>query len=206
MLLALLATSAQAERRFAFVAGIDRYPNLSRDMQLERAVADAEAVGDALASLGFQVTRLTGDVSQATFLRRFRTFAQDVQRGDTVLFFFSGHGIGLDGANYLLPADVPDLDAGDEPLIRARAVAEADLTADIERQGARVTIAVLDACRDNPFRKPGTRSLGLTRGLELREPAQGVFAIYSAGFNQRALDRLSDPADRDPNSVFTRCS
>jgi hypothetical protein len=65
---------------------------------------------------------------------------------------------------------------------------------------------VLDACRDNPFRKPGTRSLGLTRGLELREPAQGVFAIYSAGFNQRALDRLSDPADRDPNSVFTRCS
>jgi hypothetical protein len=40
-----------------------------------------------------------------------------------------------------------------------------------------------DACRDNPFRKPGTRSLGLTRGLELREPAQGVFAIYSAGFN-----------------------
>jgi uncharacterized protein len=89
-------------------------------------------------------------------------------------------------------------------LIRARAVAEADLTADLERQGARVTIAVLDACRDNPFRKPGTRSLGLTRGLELREPAQGVFAIYSAGFNQRALDRLSDPTDRDPNPVFTR--
>src|SRR5918997_572906 len=79
LLLALLATSAQAERRLAFVAGIDRYPNLSRDMQLERAVADAEAVGNALTSLGFQVTRLTQDVSQTTFLRRFRTFAQGVQ-------------------------------------------------------------------------------------------------------------------------------
>ena len=156
LLLALLATSAQAERCAALppddlerdlfgVAGSPEAPrlalpggstlllrdvlNLPRDMQLERAVADAEAVGDALAPLGFQVTRLTGDVSQATFLRRFRIFAQGVQRGDTVLFFFSGHGVGLDGANYLLPADVPDLEAGDEPLIRARAVAEADLTA-----------------------------------------------------------------------------
>jgi Caspase domain len=121
-----MVTSAQAERRLAFVAGIDRYPSLPATMQLERAVADAEAVGDALGPLGFQVTRLTGDVSQATFLRRFRIFAQSVKRGDTALFFFSGHGIGLDGANYLLPADVPDLEAGDEPLIRARAVAEAD--------------------------------------------------------------------------------
>jgi caspase domain-containing protein len=107
LLLALLVTSAQAERRLAFVAGIDRYPNLPRDMQLERAVADAEAVGNALAPIGFQVTRLTGDVSQATFLRRFRIFAQGVQRGDTVLFFFSGHGVGLDGANYLLPPMSP---------------------------------------------------------------------------------------------------
>jgi hypothetical protein len=65
LLLALLATSAQAERRLAFVAGIDRYPNLPRDMQLERAVADAEAVGDALAPLGFQVTRLTAERMQA---------------------------------------------------------------------------------------------------------------------------------------------
>ena len=50
---------------------------------------------------------------------------------------------------------------------------------------------VLDACRDNPFRQPGvTRSLGGERGLSRGQEAQGVFAIYSAGFGQSALDSL----------------
>ena len=62
---------------------------------------------------------------------------------------------------------------------------------------------VIDACRDNPFPKRGTRSLGATRGLAVKEPAEGVFSIYSAGFGQEALDRLPG-TDASPNSVFTR--
>src|SRR5205085_8457856 len=75
--------------------------------------------------------------------------------------------------------------------------------ADIRDKGARVAIMVIDACRDNPFPKTGTRSLGNSRGLNVKEPAEGVLSIYSAGFGQQALDRLSDN-DPSRNSVFTR--
>jgi hypothetical protein len=72
-----------------------------------------------------------------------------------------------------------------------------------ERQ-AKVTIIVLDACRSNPFKRPGVtrgsmNSAGLAKPLE----AEGIFAIYSAGFDQAALDSLG-PEDRNANSVFTR--
>lgn len=63
---------------------------------------------------------------------------------------------------------------------------------------------MLDACRDNPFRQPGlTRSAGADKGLARGAEAEGVFAIYSAGFGQAALDSLGT-GDVSPNSVFTR--
>src|SRR5690349_5942898 len=96
-----------AERRVAFVAGINDYPNLPQEKQLQRAVTDAETVGDALQSLGFQVTRITRGVTQETFLRRFGEFVRALEPGDTALFFYAGHGIALDGANYLIPSDIP---------------------------------------------------------------------------------------------------
>ena len=69
MLLALMVTSAQAERRLAFVAGVNAYSNLPTNMQLERAVADAETVSTALQDLGFAVTKLTSSVTHETYLR-----------------------------------------------------------------------------------------------------------------------------------------
>jgi hypothetical protein len=64
-------------------------------------------------------------------------------------------------------------------------------------------MVVLDACRENPFAKQGTRGIGGTRGLGQTVAPEGVFVLYSAGAGQTALDRLSD-ADANPNSVFTR--
>jgi uncharacterized caspase-like protein len=156
---------ALAEQRVAFVAGINDYPNLPREKQLERAVADAETVGDALAALGFKVTRVTRGVTREAFLRRFVEFARDIEPGDTALLFYAGHGITIDGTNYLLPSDIPALSIGDERLARSLSLAEADLISDILHEGARVTVMVIDACRDNPFPRTGTRSLGATRGL-----------------------------------------
>jgi len=197
------AAPAAAEKKIAFVVGINAYPNFPDEMQLERAVADAEATGDALEALGFRVTRLTEDVSQETFLRRFGEFLSSIERGDTALFFFAGHGVGIDGTNYLIPADVPRITDGNERLVKSRSLSETDLIADIRDRGARVTVMVIDACRNNPFPRAGTRSLGLSRGLAVKEPAEGVFSIYSAGLGQQALDRLGDE-DTSRNSVFTR--
>ncbi len=75
----MLATSAQAERRLAFVAGVNAYSNLPANMQLERAVADAETVSTTLQELGFTVTKLTSGVTHEAFLRRFGEFTAQIE-------------------------------------------------------------------------------------------------------------------------------
>jgi hypothetical protein len=72
---------------------------------------------------------------------------------------------------------------------------------DLQEQKARFTLAIIDACRDNPFKGKG-RSIG-GRGLQPVNPATGQMVLYSAGTGQQALDRLNDN-DRDPNGLFTR--
>lgn len=127
-----------------------------------------------------------------------------VNPGDVVLFYFAGHGIALDGSNYILPSDVPDLQTGDELRIRSRTIAGIEIVPALRERGARIAILILDACRDNPYRAGVGRTAGQSRGLvRLLQPTTGVFSLYSAGFGQTALDRLSD-TDSDPNSVFTR--
>ena len=64
-------------------------------------------------------------------------------------------------------------------------------------------MAIIDACRENPFEASTGRSIGGTRGLGRITAPEGTFVVFSAGAGQLALDRLSDD-DADPNSVFTR--
>jgi hypothetical protein len=132
--------------------------------------------------------------------------AGKLEPGDLAFFFYAGHGVSIDGANYLLPSDIPPATAGGEDLIKLSAVSESTVVATLKARGVRVAMVVLDACRNNPFSRDGTRSLGDgTRGLA-RPPAmetKGVFGLYSAGFGEAALDRLGDD-DPNPNSVFTR--
>ncbi|MFZ2108835.1 MAG: caspase family protein [Roseiarcus sp.] len=74
---------------------------------------------------------------------------------------------------------------------------------DFERKGAGLKVAIIDACRDNPFQPPpGQRGYGLSRGLR-PEGVEGSFVVYSAGEGQSAMDRVTE-ADSDANSVFTR--
>ncbi len=203
LILCLGSGSARAADRLAFVVGIDTYPALGAAARLERPAADARTVAAALEQVGYQVTLISGDVKQEAMLRRFGSFADRVRPGDTALVYFAGHGIALQGTNYLLPSDVPAIEPGQEMLARSRALAESDLSAALRERGARMVVMVIDACRDNPFPKAGTRSIGQARGLARTEPADGVFSLYAASAGQQALDRLpgNDPS---PNSVFTR--
>lgn len=198
-----LSGAAVAAERLAFVVGVDAYANLGPSAQLQRPVADATAVAGALQGLGYKVTLVASGVTHELFLRRFGSFLDKIQSGDTALVYFAGHGIALQGTNYLIPADIPAIEPGQEMLARSRSIAEADLSAALRDKGARVVVMVIDACRDNPFPKSGTRSVGLARGLTRTEPADGVFSLYAAGAGQQALDRLPGD-DPNPNSVFTR--
>jgi uncharacterized caspase-like protein/Flp pilus assembly protein TadD len=194
-------------RRLALVVGNDKYPNLSADAQLANAINDARAVTKTLERLGFEV--LYGEnLDRRAFIDKISDFTSQLDKDTVALFYFAGHGVAFSGANYLLPSDIPKprptAEArGEEARLAAQAIAEAQVLERITESEARVAIAVLDACRDNPVRGSGGRSVGGARGLAQTPPAEGVFSIYSAGFGQQALDRLG-PEDRNPNSVFTR--
>ena len=204
LLLALIWTvPVLAAQRFAFVVGVDSYAHLGTAAQLARPSADAQAVATTAQALGYRTTLLAPTVTREAFVRRFSSFKAQIEPGDTVLFYFAGHGLAIQGTNYLLPSDMPAIEADQEFLARTSAMAEADLSAELRSRGARVVVMVIDACRNNPFAAAGTRAVGQPRGLAPSEPAEGVFSLYAAGAGQQALDRLPGN-DPDPNSVFTR--
>lgn len=197
---ALLASfPAGAEKRVALVVGNNAYESVPK---LEKAVNDAKAVSSSLQALGFQV-QLATDLGRRDFIRQLSAFMDRVGPGDLALFYYAGHGIEVRGVNYILPTDVPPVMQGQESLLTGEAVPTEKIISDLQDRGARATVFVLDACRDNPFKTGTTRSLGGARGLAQGTPPEGVFVLYSAGVGQSALDRMSDN-DADPNSVFTR--
>jgi hypothetical protein len=203
--LACAAGYAAAEHRLALVVGNNAYPNLAAHQQLRNAVNDAQAVKATLQSLGFEV--LEGyDLKRADLVDKLSEFASRIEVGDIALFFYAGHGIALNGANFLLPTDISaprSTNRDEEARLTDLALPESRVIERLRGAGARVAIVVLDACRDSPLRTASGRSVGVARGLAPAPAVTGVLSLYSAGFGQSALDRLG-PDDRDPNSVFTR--
>jgi hypothetical protein len=200
-LIALLLASApaQAERRLALLVGIDDHRNVPK---LQKAVGDAQALGTTLKGAGFDVDlRLSPD--RRGLNAAISALVGRVQPGDTVLVYFSGHGVQVDSENYLLPADVPAADGIDREDMRTEAVTLSHLLRRIRDAGAGTQIVILDACRNNPFGEAASRDLGGARGLAPVAPPRGTFVMYSAATDQLARDRLSDE-DAEPTSVFTR--
>jgi uncharacterized caspase-like protein len=199
-LIAILAGSPLAHARsLALVIGNDAYVNVTA---LKTATGDASATGDQLEKMGFVVRRAL-NVDQRAMSRALSAFDAELQPGDRALFFFSGHGFEISGANYLLPTDVPIVQSNQADLLRDSSFAVERVIDGIRERGAQVAILVLDACRDNPFAPRGTRSGGLKGGLARVDAPEGVFVLMSAGAKQEALDRLSND-DNVKNSVFTR--
>jgi len=194
-----LAAPIDGSRRVALVVGNDAYENLER---LQKAVNDARAVSDALGRLGFQVIRVE-NAPRRIMNQKISEFTGKVGRGDTAFMFYSGHGVEIRGINYLLATDTPPAHEGDDGLISSEGIAADIIIERLQDRGAKITMLVLDACRENPFKTAGSRGLGGTRGLGQMTAPEGVFVLYSAGVGQTALDRLSD-SDPNPNSVFTR--
>ena len=178
----------------ALVIGNDSYENVSK---LKNARSDANAMGLALKAVGYKVQVKT-DLNHKEMKKVLRQFKMGVEPGDEVVIFFAGHGLQIAGSNYLLPIDIT---AESEDQIKDDAIQLQRLLDDMNDQKARLTLALIDACRDNPFPKSG-RALG-GRGLAPTSAATGQMIIFSAGVGQQALDRLGS-SDNDPNSVFTR--
>lgn len=197
--LLLTAWAPASAARLALVIGNDNYAEVTR---LEKARNDATAIGAVLGNLGFSVSLVT-DASRREMNRSIQDFVNLVNPGDTAMVFYAGHGVEIDGENYLLPIDTPDASGGQAEFISAEAISLDDLLERLRARKAQLNIVILDACRNNPFSAKGTRSLGGNQGLARISAPQGTFVMYSADVGEAALDRLAKD-DPNPNSVFTR--
>jgi len=169
---------------------------------LRTAINDAHALAGVLRKLNFSVV-IAENQSRRAMSESLLAFDKAIEPGDIALFFFAGHGFEIHGENLLVPTDIPPVGEGQEELLRDAAYPAARIVERLQARGARTAILVLDACRNNPFERPGGRGLLGAGGLAPMTPAEGVFILFSAGAKQVALDRLSG-RDGDPNSVFSR--
>ncbi len=184
--------------RRALIIGNDTYKYAD---PLKNAREDARAMAAELKGFGYEVS-LHLDQSQKSMQAALRDFRDKVNAGDEVLFYFSGHAVEIDGKNFLTPVDTIGINQNqlaDDSIDLKSAVLDPLTTKKVK-----LTLALIDACRDNPFIKnASTRSTTGTKGLAPTTPATGQLIVYSAGSGQTALDRLG-PNDRDKNGVFTR--
>jgi uncharacterized caspase-like protein len=182
--------------RKALVMGNDSYKAVAT---LENAREDARLMAKSLTNVGYQMT-LKLDLTEKEMKAALRSFKNQVDAGDEVAIFYAGHGVQLANSNYLIPIDV----AGqDEEQIKDEGIALQRLLDDMTDKKAKFTLAMIDACRDNPFKSNGRAIGGGTRGLAPTTAATGQMVVFSAGSGQQALDKLG-PSDKDKNGLFTR--
>lgn len=189
-------------KRIALVVGNDKYQNLSANAQLQKAQNDARSTAETFTSLGFDVMR-GFNLKRRDMNVQLTRLANKIEPGDEVMFFFAGHGVRIEGQNYLLPTDIPPISEANEDLLKSESLRVDRISEMFRKKGARLSVLILDACRDNPYKDTRGRSVGGTRGLAPMDPPEGTLVLFSAGAGQQALDRLSDD-DKNPNSVFTR--
>ena len=180
--------------RKALVIGNDNYKYV---IQLQNAKQDAKSMAETLKTLGYNVS-LYQDIDEKAFKKALRDFRGSLAGGDEVLFFYAGHGLQLGSANYLLPVDIK---GDNEEQVKDEAVELQRVLDDLKTKDVKFALAIIDACRDNPFKTSG-RAIG-GRGLAPTTAATGQMIMFSAGSGQQALDKLSKN-DNNKNGLFTR--
>jgi uncharacterized caspase-like protein len=189
VLVAAATSAAHADKRVALVVGNGAYRNA---VKLDNPANDAKLMADTLRSLGFFVVdgdaRL--DLDKAGLDAALRDFSEQLVGADVALFYYAGHGVEIKGQNYLVPVDANPQDEAD---ILSQMTGLAGVIDAMEKSGARLNIALLDACRDNPFRTRFSNN-----GLALMQAPPGTLISFATQPRRVSLD------GDDGHSPYTR--
>ena len=184
--LALVPSAASAAGRVALVVGNSAYAAIGA---LPNPGNDAADVATALGRLGFEVETVR-DADRVGLNAALRGFTRRSVGADVALVFYAGHGLEMDGVNYLVPVDA-QLERDTD--VRFEAVALDDVLASVA--GAALRVVILDACRNNPLARSMQRtsaSRSVSRGSfgELNEDLLGAETLvaYAAAAGTTAAD------------------
>jgi uncharacterized caspase-like protein len=190
----LAGSPALAQKRVALVIGNSSYDKVAR---LTNPSSDAGLVAETLKAVGFDSVDLRHDLKVNDMRRALRDFVDKSTDADVAVVYFAGHGIEVDGVNYLIPTDAVldrDRDIYDEGLPLERVLVSVE-------PARKLRLVILDACRDNPFMKTMKRTLAsraIGRGLAKVEPTSPNTLI---AFASKAGSTASDGDGK--NSPFT---
>jgi uncharacterized caspase-like protein len=183
--LLLVCQPAFAEKRVALVLGNSAYQNVAK---LPNPVNDGAVIAATLKNAGFDVVDSRHDLPAAETRRALRDFADRARDADIALVYYAGHGIEVDGANYLIPVDAKlerDTDVYDEAFSLDRVLLAIE-------PAKKLRLVILDACRDNPFSKNMKRTVAsraIGQGLAKVEPTSpNMLIAYSAKAGSTAAD------------------
>jgi len=193
-------TAAVQGRRVALVIGNDGYKTVPALLNPEH---DAEAIAASLRATGFAKVTVVSDASREQMVEALRAFAAEAEQADWAVVYYSGHGLEVNGTNYLVPVDARITSDRD---VQFAAVPLDQVMASVE--GAKkLKLVLLDACRNNPFvpqmrltmptdatvastttanSTAPTRSIGL--GLAEIKVTGATLVVYAAKHGQTALD------------------
>ena len=185
LLLLVVCQPALADKRVALVLGNGAYQNVP---QLPNPANDSALIAATLKSAGFDVVDSRRDLPALEMRRALREFSDSARDADIAVIYYAGHGIEVDGTNYLIPVDAKlerDADVYDEALSLDRILVAAE-------PAKQLRLVILDACRDNPFTKNMKKTVALRsigRGLAKIEPTtSNTLIAYSAKAGSTAMD------------------
>src|SRR3954464_12660163 len=179
------AGPAFAGKRVALVIANSAYQHAP---SLTNPVNDGSVMAKTLKDAGFDIVDSRHDLSALDTRRVLREFADGTRDADIAVVYYAGHGIEVDGANYLIPVDAKlerDTDVYDEALSLDRILVAIE-------PARKLRLVILDACRDNPFSRVMQRTAagsGIGRGLAKVEPnSPNTLIAYSAKAGSTAQD------------------
>jgi uncharacterized caspase-like protein len=184
--LAILASTglpaAASEPRIALVIGNSEYgPAIGK---LKNPANDAKLMAETLKGLGFSV-ELVLNADQKAMKRAVKSFGaklRDAGSEATGLFYYAGHGVQVEGTNFLLPVGA-EIEA--EADVEIESIAADDVMTQMQSAGNAVNLVFLDACRNNPLART---SRSATRGLARLDAPRGSFVGYSTAPGDVAAD------------------
>ncbi len=191
MAMILAVQSAAAEKRVALVIGNGAYAKVG---VLPNPPNDARLIGRTLRSVGFDVIEVI-DTTQKQMKQAIKKFGNKLEAGgkDTVgLFYYAGHGIQVGSENYLIPVNA---EINNEKDVDIESVSANTVLRSMEFAGNRVNIVIMDACRNNPYKR-GFRSAA--RGLAKMEATSGTLIAYATALGDVAAD------GRGANSPYSK--
>ena len=172
---ALQLKKMKEEQRIALVIGNNNYQNLS---VLKNPINDARSIKEALQRRGFEVI-YKENATRRDMKKLISTFSHKLSYGGVGLYYFAGHGINVEGQNYLVAVD-SSMESKED--VEYESYALNRITRKMQSAHNRLNIVILDACRNDPFSRGGTG------GLAPIGNAKGMFVAYATQAGNVAND------------------